>query len=120
MVLVFTPTFLDRSVLWKIRDDYKIDIAVDLYLDTLGPKINGDFPYVYSPYFSLISQQSHMLDIQGTTWDSGFSQNDDTHPDFIYSTTSQVNRHFTKLLPQPWSHTSRFMYKYCEKENEGV
>ena len=107
---------LDRSVLWKIRDDYKIDMPVDLYLDTLGPKMRGVFPYVYSPYFSLISQQSHMLDIQGTTWDSGFSQDDDTHPDFIYSTTSQVNRHFTKLLPQPWSHTSRFMYKYCEKK----
>ena len=77
MVLVLRY-ILDRSVLWKITDDYKIDI-LPIYIDTLGPKIVS---FTTLPYFFDISTVTYVR-YTGTAWDSGFSQNDDTHPDFI-------------------------------------
>jgi hypothetical protein len=63
---------------------------------------------VYAPYFSLIQQKGHIIN----KW-----LNDDINdPDYIFSTTSQVNTLLKggKLLEHPWEHTSPVMREYCD------
>jgi GR25 family glycosyltransferase involved in LPS biosynthesis len=101
---------IDKSMLHIIKDDYKIDKPVDLYLDYMGPRMSGRFDNVFAPYISLIEQQGHLINL--------WHHDDPEDVDFMWSTGSQVNWHLDNPLPHPWSKVSREMRSYCENRVE--
>jgi hypothetical protein len=99
---------LDSTYLPKLVNNYKLDMPVDLFLEYVGPNMTNQLTNVYAPYFSLIQQKGHIIN----KW-----LNDDIDdPDYIFSTTSQVNTRLKggKLLEHPWEHTSPVMREYCD------
>jgi hypothetical protein len=95
-----------------LTNNYKLQMPVDLYLEYVGPKMSNQFTNVYSPYFSLIEQKGHII--------GKWLHEDPTDPDYIFSTTSQVNTLLEdgKVLEYPWEYTSPLMREYCDDNIE--
>jgi hypothetical protein len=102
---------LSRKVLEDIAYSFKHHMSADLFIDTLSPSMSNTYSQAFSPYYSYIAQQGQLLK-------DGFLQKDKTHPDFIYSSRSQVNIHTDELLPLPFTGISKAMFKYCEPRFE--
>jgi GR25 family glycosyltransferase involved in LPS biosynthesis len=101
---------VDNTYLLKLINNYKLNMPVDLYLEYVGPNMFNELTNVYSPYVSLINQKGHMI--------SKWLNDDPTDPDYIFSTTSQVNTLVEEPLEHPWKYTSRLMREYCDDHVE--
>lgn len=97
---------INHENILKLINNYKLDMPVDLFLEYVGPSMTNQLTNVYSPYFSLIQQKGHMI--------GRWLQDEPDDPDFIFSTTSQVNTLLDKPLEWPWNYTSPLMREFCE------
>lgn len=101
---------VDKWCLHNLIKNYKLQMPVDLFIEYMGPNMLGVLTNVYSPYFSLIEQKGHLI--------GKWLQTDSTDPDFIFSTTSQVNTLIEEPLEHPWRYTSQLMREHCNDNIE--
>ena len=101
---------VDKWCLYKLINDYKLQMPVDIFIEYMSPNMSGVLTNVYSPYFSLIEQKGHII--------GKWLHEDPTDPDYIFSTTSQVNIFNETPLEYPWRYTSPLMREYCDDNIE--
>lgn len=95
----------DRTTINRLVDNkHRVKFAADTYLHYLFE--TDTFPTVYSPYVSLIEQQHKQIG-------SFFLDVDD--PDYVYSTSSQVN-HKVDEVNEEYPHIEVDMLQYIHKD----